>query len=180
MNNNVSGCNFNHFSMLWKAAHAGKVEMLLADEIKHYHTFCKNPDTGIRFRQFYSQIEPLHVYIASTSQVSANKFLNHQTILCEHSCSLFIVLKGTINLAHGDVLKAQLGTLSKSRKTNILLLLVDYDPSSASVLSEELGVRCVGCKIMNFSLKYYYFVILAALKQSTSSSIRIIWWGIEE
>ena len=114
----------------WRDALDGKALPLLQDEIKWYHHYAKNPDTGDNFRRYYSQIEPLHAFLAENVYTELNsgdpvhlskrnriekssKLIKIDNFLNKYS--KIAVLKGAVQLAHGDVLKKQIESLSDSK-----------------------------------------------------------------
>lgn len=188
----------NHFELrvlpyLWKQAVSGNVCSILRNEIESYHQFAKQPDTGESFRRYYAHLEPLHCYVAHTTTAnllgeSCAKTFNARV---ESSISLLgihnffelnnkiVVLKGTIDLAHGDILIKQLKNLPPQCKKTTGLILIDYDSKMGSILQRQLGVNVLSLGSLS-SLKDRYVLVACgvACTQYKSLNKEIIWWGI--
>ena len=153
----------NHFENeilpeLWKQAHKGVVSDILSKEIKDYHVYDKNPDTGENFRRFYRHTELLHKYLAkqvaksllllaseSVIQKRIDSYLDRSLLQSFFDkCSKIVVLKGTITLAHGEVLLAQISALSKEEKNKVGLILIDYRDST-HLSADKLIPEDVSC-----------------------------------
>jgi hypothetical protein len=178
---------------LWKQALSGNVYSILISEINDYHQYAKQPDTGECFRRYYSQLEPLHSYLAYVtadcllSESFGNSFTEridkalrtfrvHNFFRVNHKIA---VLKGTIDLAHGDVLIKQLRNLPSQCIKHTGLILIDYDAKTGLRLQEQLGINVLSLGSLP-SLKDRYVLISfgIACAQYLSLNKEIIWWGI--
>ncbi len=168
------------FKDLWQLALSDDIEPILNHEISSYHKYCKNPDTGNRYRQFYSQLEPLHYESARNffeKKLKSNYFSIRKSCKINHY-SIFITLKGTIELAHGEVLKRQLQLLSDEEKLKVVVIMINYNAEIANKISVELGIKCVGIYAENRNLISSYLNVVMLLTSSSARRIRVIWWGI--
>jgi len=190
--------NMNHFELrvlpsLWKQAISGNVCSILRNEIDAYHQFAKQPDTGESFRRYYAHLEPLHSYLAHTTTATllAESSTNDFNTRVESSIRFLgihnffelndkiAVLKGTIDLAHGDVLIKQIKNLPPERLKTTGLILIDYDSKMGSILQGQLGVNVLSLGSLP-SLKDRYVLVACGLACAEYKSLNkeIIWWGI--
>ena len=175
---NKSRIHFDHVRNLWERALKGEVNSILEDEFNFYHSYCKNPDTGLRFRQFYSQVEPLYAFIATQSIPEARSFI--QKIKFADSLLHYeniIVYKGPLHYANGNVLKTQMKNISKTEADKTLIIFINYTPKESITLSKDLGVSCMGLATNTLSKnKHELFSIIGLLHYSHSTNIRLVWW----
>ena len=181
----------------WRDAGNGVVESILFQEISDYHSYAKNPDSGENFRRFYRHIEPLHCYLArnvarefSGYGEGAGKLVKERVESYAEDirldsffarCSKIAVLKGTIDLAHGDVLKTQIKNLWHYEKASVGLVFLDYSgPEKIGLDTETLeNLNCLFLGNIK-SLKDRYILIARGIANDFGSphSKEIIWWGI--
>ena len=178
----------------WRDALDGKALPLLQDEIKWYHHYAKNPDTGDNFRRYYSQIEPLHAFLAENVYTELNsgdpvhlskrnriekssKLIKIDNFLNKYS--KIAVLKGTVQLAHGDVLKKQIESLSDSEMSNVGVVLLDYRYQTLEKDFSGFPANLLPLGDVP-SLKDRYIVLAKSIAKlySLSDKKEIIWWGI--
>lgn len=186
----------NILPSLWAKAVDGNINSILMEEILLYHEYAKQPDTGENFRRFYSHIEPLHSFLAQKAAKelsykrddSSNDFSARLEIFSNSlglrqffkQCNKIVVLKGGIDLAHGDVLKKQIRNLSQDEICCTGLILIDYPPSNALSNLFELGIKNLSLGHLS-NLKDRYALISYGLLKFTGESRNekeIIWWGI--
>lgn len=182
---------------LWKDAVSGVTQDILARELNHYHLYAKNPDTGENFRRFYRHVEPLHAFLANKtaqewlSGSSESGLLIQQRInsyskgldveLFFRKCNKIAVLKGTIDLAHGDVLKTQVKNLLTNEKSLVGVIFIDYSsPEGLSVDVDFLnGLNCLFLGgVQNLKDRYLLIAHGIASADGAAGSKEIIWWGI--
>ena len=180
----------------WLRAAEGSINPILNEEVGFYHKYAKKPDTGENFRRFYAHIEPLHSFIAQKAAVDlsrdeadcSNEFRRRIEIFSETlnlhqffvKCHKIVVLKGGIDLAHGDVLKKQIKNLSKQEVCCIGLILIDYSSVNIPTNLLALGVEILALGSIP-NLKDRYAVVSYGLANFTKESDvdkEIIWWGI--
>ena len=180
----------------WSQASKGVVNNILLQEISDYHLYAKNPDTGENFRRFYRHLEPLHCFLAVNvakdffaqhdSRISIQKRINsYAEGLRLHSffakCKKVAVLKGTIDLAHGDVLKKQIKNLSSAEKKSVGVVFLDYSGFEKLGIDEAL-FKSINCLFLGGikSLKDRYMLLAHGISGETGAvrSKEIIWWGI--
>ena len=178
----------------WKDVCSGKILSVLESEAGHYHKFAKQPDTGENFRRFYALIEPLHSFMATNAAMDLNtskagvknfalrirnlyKALNAPVFFRDRT--KIVVLKGTIDLAHGDVLRKQLYNLSATDSARVGLILIDYGRSQAEKMALDLGVAVLPLGEVNH-LKDKYSIVALGIAAKTDASMQreCIWWGI--
>ena len=181
----------------WNHAGNGVVGSILKQEITDYHLYAKNPDTGENFRRFYRHLEPLHY---SLSRNSAKELLNGQGdpghLIQERisayakdvnlelffgKCRKIAVLKGTIDLAHGEVLKTQLRNLSIEERASVGVVFLDYSSSKTfpayKGLLNDLNCLYLG-NIKNLKDRYMLLAYGIASASGVVHSKEIVWWGI--
>lgn len=183
--------------VLWSKAVNNNINIILHDEMSSYHKYAKRPDTGENFRRFYSHIESLHSYLAqksaedlfcTTDSSDSSKFKKRLKILSNllnleqffNLCKKIVVLKGGIDLAHGDVLKKQIRNLSNVELRHIGLILIDYPSSKVPSEISNLGIRYLSLG-NHENLKDRYALIsygLANFTQKYGDQKEIIWWAI--
>lgn len=181
----------------WIDAGNGVVENILSQEISDYHSYAKNPDSGENFRRFYRHIEPLHCYLArnvarefsvygeGAGQIVKKRVESYAEDIRLDSffarCTKIAVLKGTIDLAHGDVLKTQIKNLLHHEKASVGLVFLDYSgPEKIGLDTETLeNLNCLFLGSIK-SLKDRYILIARGIANDAGSprSKEIIWWGI--
>lgn len=181
----------------WKNAGNGVVENVLKQEISDYHLYAKNPDSGENYRRFYRHIEPLHCHLAhnvarelSLQNQGAGKLIQARVKAYADTvelksffaqCVKIAVLKGTIDLAHGDVLKTQVRNLLTAEKGSVGVIFLDYSGPEKLGLSEEVlgGLNCLFLGSIK-SLKDRYILVAHGIADASGSphSKEIIWWGI--
>ena len=178
----------------WKDACSGKILSVLESEADQYHKFAKQPDTGENFRRFYSLIEPLHSFMAANAAMDLNnskaeiknfafrirslyKALNAPLFFKD--LTKIVVLKGTIDLAHGDVLRKQLYNLSATDSARVGLVLIDYGGSQAEKIALGLGLAVLPLGEVNH-LKDRYSIVALGIAAKTDGVMQreCIWWGI--
>lgn len=182
---------------LWKDADSGVVQDILARELTDYHKYAKNPDTGENFRRFYRHIEPLHTFLANKAaeewslETSGSGLLIRQRIsfyseslgveLFFRKFNKIAVLKGTIDLAHGDVLKTQIKNLLTNEKSSVGIVFIDYSrPEQLSIDKDLLnGLNCLFLGgVKNLKDRYLLIAYGIASVDGPPNSKEIIWWGI--
>lgn len=165
---------------------------ILVSEVRDYHLIAKDPDSGASFRRFYSCMEPLHLAMATSASQQYSINVNTMPLSLYSKSRLrhvslpsnakVVVLKGTIDLAHGDVLRKQILNLDTSGKRNLILLLIDYHQARADVLQKDLGCLCIGLhdSLSNASsiLENRYLLIAEFLLANRSKVTCCFWWGI--
>ena len=181
----------------WRDAGNGVVESILSQEISDYHSYAKNPDSSENFRRFYRHIEPLHCYLArnvarelSVYGEGAGKLVKERVESYAEGikldsffarCTKIAVLKGTIDLAHGDVLKTQIKNLLHREKASVGLVFLDYSgPEKIGLDAQTLeNLNCLFLGSIK-SLKDRYILIARGIANHSGSphSKEIIWWGI--
>lgn len=187
-----------HLPKLWKDAGCGVIQNILARELNDYHMYAKKPDSGENFRRFYRHIEPLHVFLAhkavqewSSGTSRAGTLIQHRINSYSRSldvesffrrCNKIAVLKGTIDLAHGDVLKKQIKNLSINEKPSVGVVFIDYASPDELSIDEDLldGLNCLFLGSVK-SLKDRYLIIAHGITTTplgAPHSKEIIWWGI--
>ena len=144
----------------WKNACNGVVESILLREISDYHSYAKNPDSGENFRRFYRHIEPLHCHLAhnvarelslqnqgSGQLIQARVRAHAEEVGLElffTRCVKIAVLKGTIDLAHGDVLKTQIKNLLAEEQGSVGVVFLDYSALYLSFCSQTHWRKILG------------------------------------
>lgn len=186
-----------HLPKLWKDLGCGVIQNILARELDDYHSYAKKPDTGESFRRFYRHIEPLHVFLAqkafqewSSGKSRAGTLIQQRINSYSRSlnvesffrrCNKIAVLKGTIDLAHGDVLKKQIKNLSINEKPSVGVVFVDYASPDGLSIDEDLldGLNCLFLGSVK-NLKDRYLLIAHGITTPLGAphSKEIIWWGI--
>ncbi len=181
----------------WKNACNGVVESILLREISDYHSYAKNPDSGENFRRFYRHIEPLHCHLAhnvarelslqnqgSGQLIQARVRAHAEEVGLElffTRCVKIAVLKGTIDLAHGDVLKTQIKNLLAEEQGSVGVVFLDYSGPEKLGLSKET-LASINCLFLGSikSLKDRYITLAHGIADASGSlrSKEIIWWGI--
>ena len=181
----------------WKDVGNGVVEGVLQQEISDYHLYAKNPDSGENFRRFYRHIEPLHSHLAhnvarelSLQSQGAGKLIQARVKVHAETvelksffaqCVKIAVLKGTIDLAHGDVLKTQLKNLLTEEKGSVGVIFLDYSGPEKLGLSKEI-LENINCLFLGSikSLKDRYILLAYGIADASGNphSKEIIWWGI--
>ncbi|MCB4378788.1 hypothetical protein [Synechococcus sp. MU1650] len=185
----------NILPFLWKESLSGSISSVLNSELKDYHSYAKIPDTGENFRRFYSHIEPLHYFLANqafsdfvkTKALSSGYYERiNSTYLSAKFDSFFerskiiVVLKGTIDLAHGDVLQKQLKNVPDQKLDAIGVILIDYSLEQISNIKSKIGnVRIAALNNIS-SLKDKYSIIAYSLAKDQLKGLNkeVIWWGI--
>tara|TARA_B100000674_G_scaffold61603_1_gene42798 strand:+ start:333 stop:1748 length:1416 start_codon:yes stop_codon:yes gene_type:complete len=161
---------------------------LLNLEISDYHKVTKDPDTGDNFRRFYTILEPLYIYASKKELHSwsngqkklslsllSNSYLKNSHV---SKNSKVIVLKGPIDLAHGDVLKKQIK--NANNRKNLVLILFDYDEKQAVSISSQLDCKCIGLANIspNINVLNRYKLIVEFLLFNNQYIKSCVWWGI--
>ena len=172
-------------------AASNNIDNLLLSEIKDYHLIAKDPDNGPSFRRFYSILESLHLSAANQQIQNWSNGSNKLSLGLLSSSSLrhsnvpedarLIVLKGTIDLAHGDVLKKQILNACADSKSRLIVILIDYGCEQAFSLTNKLGCTCVGLSDASgnsISLQERYQLIVEFMLYNSLKIRSCIWWGI--
>ena len=171
---------------LWKSLHVDQsVESILENEISLYHKIAKSPDCQSSLSRFYCLYEPLLLQAATnylqTGKFSAysNLFTTKNINLDAYSCvKSAIVFKGGYKLAHFDVLKSCIDSLSIAAKRKLTVIFLDIPASQQKNMSELLDIPncfCLGSVNKTYKVRYHFCAHLLIKLTSLRS---VTFWGI--
>ena len=155
-------------------------EKLMRSEMSQYHKLAKrNCDTYESYSRFYSYHQFLYILAGLSIDES---LLTKIKIGFNKSISQIFVIKGTIDLAHGNVFFNHLKNANQASKDNCALILIDYPQDFANKLGFKHKITCFGLEDCGKLLVERYLAIAALAiklqKNNSSKTLKICWWGI--
>ncbi len=172
----------------WAALQKKDYNKILKFEQNYYHLITKNPDSLDSFNRFFLNVEPLLLAAASNYlQDVKNRLLNISSAPIEFlkdfvdkkQFSYFVVLKGSYDLAHGNLLLSVLSRLQRADKFKICLVLLDYDQNNADIISKELeNLPVIGLEHVNQDKSKLYFYLSYLVSQTKAPKVKVTFWGV--
>lgn len=159
---------------------------VLRFEQEAYHIIAKNPDSLESYARFFLNIEPLTLcaaqmfrgdilqrdYIGPTNIESAS------LIVHERKFEYIVVLKGTLDLAHGNLLLSMLTRLTEQDKDRMCIILLDYEKGICLKLASEYKIVNIGLGAYSNDLSEKYYLLQRIISNLSAPKCKVTFWGV--